>query len=117
MDNNRSKGSRYENEAAAFLENKGIKILDRNFRCRLGEIDIIARDSDCLCFVEVKYRKTTANGYPSEAVGPAKRKKIYQVAEVYMKKNGISLYSKCRFDVISILGDKITYYKNAFGSF
>ncbi|MBQ2083417.1 MAG: YraN family protein, partial [Lachnospiraceae bacterium] len=41
MDNNRSKGSRYENEAAAFLENKGIKILDRNFRCRLGEIDII----------------------------------------------------------------------------
>lgn len=117
MDNNRLKGSRYENLAAAYLQNKGMQLIDRNFRCRLGEIDIIARDEEYLCFVEVKYRASVNAGFPSEAVNYHKQNKIYKVASYYMKRNGISYDTPCRFDVVSILGDNITHIKNAFGSF
>ena len=115
--NNREKGSRYEDIATAYLQDKGLVILEKNFRCRLGEIDIIARDGRYLCFEEIKYRASGKNGYPFEAVGKAKQRKIMQVAANYLKFKGIGFDTPCRFDVVSILGEEITWYKNAFGSF
>jgi putative endonuclease len=90
-------------------------ILERNYRCRLGEIDIIARDEETLCFVEVKYRSGNRAGYPLEAVGPAKQRKIYQTASVYLKQHGLSMNVSCRFDVVSVLGENVTYIPGAFG--
>lgn len=103
--------------AADYMEKNGIRVIERNYRCKLGEIDIIAKDGKYLCFVEVKYRKELKNGFPSEAVTPAKQRKIFNVASVYLKQHGISFNTPCRFDVVSLKGDDITYIKNAFGGF
>ena len=68
-ENKRETGTRKEELAADFLTRRGVKILERNFRCRQGEIDLIGMDGQYLVFVEVKYRKTARNGMPAEAVG------------------------------------------------
>jgi putative endonuclease len=81
----------------------------------LGEIDIIARDGTTLCFVEVKYRSGSRAGYPVEAVGPAKQRKIYQTACVYLKQHCLSMNTLCRFDVVSVFGEEISYIPGAFG--
>ena len=67
-ENQREKGAYWEQKAGAYLESIGYEILEYNFRCRMGEIDIIARDGDYLVFCEVKYRAGTGKGYPAEAV-------------------------------------------------
>ena len=66
--NNRRTGTGYERKAGAYLDFLGYKIVTYNYRCRLGEIDLIARDGEYLVFVEVKYRTTSVSGYPAEAV-------------------------------------------------
>ena len=68
-ENKRETGTRKEELAADFLTRRGVKILERNFRCRQGEIDLIGMDGQYLVFVEVKYRKTARNGMPAEAGG------------------------------------------------
>ncbi|MBR6898543.1 MAG: YraN family protein [Lachnospiraceae bacterium] len=116
-DNNREKGSRYEERAAAFLENEGMTILARNYRTKAGEIDIIAKDSDgTLVFVEVKFRANLRTGWPAEAVGSNKQARIFRAAQWYMKQYKI-YGGRMRFDVVSVLGGEITHIKNAFGGF
>lgn len=115
-ENNRQKGSRYEECAAAYLTDQGMTVLERNYRCRLGEIDIIARDGSYLCFVEVKYRRGKCTGYPVEAVGAAKQRKIFQVAGVYLKQHHIPMNTPCRFDVVAVMGKDISHIQNAFGT-
>ena len=88
-ENNRAKGSRYEDRAAAFLENVGMTILERNYRCKAGEIDIIARDDKTVCFVEVKFRNSLKSGFPAEAVGIRKQQRIYRRSEERREKNGV----------------------------
>ena len=66
--NKREVGAAYEEAAAVFLEKNGVRILERNFRCRQGEIDLIGRDGEYLVFFEVKYRKNADAGLPAEAV-------------------------------------------------
>ena len=66
--NKRKTGSRYEEQAAAFLEKQGLLVIEKNFRCKSGEIDLIARDGRYLVFVEVKYRSSGSNGYAAAAV-------------------------------------------------
>lgn len=116
--NRRITGSCYEKIAAAYLkENCGYKILEMNYRCRFGEIDIIAMDSNHLIFVEVKYRANLDKGHPLEAIDLAKQKKIYKVAQYYMIENNFMANTFiCRFDAISFQGENITHIKNAFGS-
>ena len=65
--NKREVGAAYEEAAAVFLEKNGVRILERNFRCRQGEIDLIGRDGEYLVFFEVKYRKNADAGFPAEA--------------------------------------------------
>ncbi len=115
-ENNREKGSRYEQKVAAYLTDNGFKIIEKNYRCRLGEIDLIAMDGIYLCFVEVKYRSQTQTGHPLEAVGARKQRKIMTIAQVYLKQKGLGIDTLCRFDVAAVTGDEIIYIKNAFGS-
>ena len=82
-------------------------------RCKLGEIDIIARDGDYLVFCEVKYRADDRKGTPAEAVDYAKQRVISKSALYYMTVNGIDEIP-CRFDVVSIEDDRIILYQNAF---
>lgn len=115
--NRRQIGGQYEKIAAAYLEQQGYEILERNFRCRIGEIDLIGRDGNCIVFVEVKYRSSLKKGYPAEAVTKSKQRIIYRVAAWYMKSHDFSENTCCRFDVVSVCGQEITLIKNAFGGF
>ena len=100
--------------AAAYLKENGYQILERNFRCRLGEIDLIARDGSCLVFIEVKYRSSLKDGAPLEAVDRRKQKKIIRVAEYYLCMHPEKTELPCRFDVIGIEEGEIRLIQNAF---
>jgi putative endonuclease len=91
-----------EELAAAFLRRKGYRILAKNFRSKLGEIDIIARQKDTVCFIEVKTRRTDRFGLPQESVLASKQRQISKAALDYLKVNKM-LDIKARFDVVSVL--------------
>lgn len=112
--NKRAVGTEYEKRAGAHLKKIGYEIIAYNFRCRLGEIDIIARDGEYLVFVEVKYRKDTSSGNPLEAVNGKKQRIISRTASYYCLTHGYGETTPCRFDVVAVLGDEIMVVKNAF---
>ena len=112
--NKRKIGDEYEKSAAAYLENNGYIILEKNYRCRNAEIDIIAKDDSYICFVEVKYRKDNSSGYSLAAVNPAKQKTICKVARYFLTVEYHNVDIPCRFDVAGIDGDEIHWVKNAF---
>jgi len=99
------------------LAASGYKILKRNYKTRLGEIDIIARDRETICFVEVKSRTTGRFGLPQEAVSKSKQRQIAKTALMFLKENGL-LDNLARFDVVSVFssesGMKLELIKNAF---
>lgn len=115
-ENKRAIGTNYEQMAADFLEQNGCRILERNFRCRQGEIDIIGKHEGYLVFVEVKYRATEDSGNAAEAVNTAKQKKICRVADYYRMKCGVGDDRPIRYDVIAIQGKEghVDWYQNAF---
>ena len=112
--NKRTIGKEKEELAASFLREKGYRIIDKNFRCRAAEIDLIAWEGGILSFIEVKYRSSSKHGDPLEAVGPLKQRKIYEAALFYIARKGIRADTQVRFDVVSILKEDITLIKNAF---
>ncbi len=112
--NKRNIGSRYEQKAAQYLEEQGYRILERNYRCKLGEIDLIARDGAYLAFVEVKYRLDARAGYGLEAVDVRKQRRIIRAASWYLYEKHIRENQPCRFDVVSFLGEEITLVRDAF---
>lgn len=114
--NKRQIGTQYESMAVQYLTEAGYHILERNFRCRTGEIDIIARDGAYLVFVEVKYRASAACGSALEAVDYRKQQSILRVAQYYMVSHGYGTQTNCRFDVVAIQGAEITLIQNAFGA-
>lgn len=95
-------GKRGEEIGADYMERQGYTILERNFRIRTGEIDIIAMQENCLVFVEVKTRHGLTFGLPCEAVTRQKQRKICTTAKVYCARNNMA-YELYRFDVIEIL--------------
>lgn len=88
--------------------------MEYNFRCRMGEVDLIARDGDYLVFVEVKYRGSEDAGGPLSAVGYGKQRTISRVAKYYLLTHCHTLDIACRFDVIGFHGPHIRWLKNAF---
>lgn len=90
-----------EDEAVKYLKQKGYKILDRNFSCKRGEIDIIALDKDEIVFIEIKARISLKYGLPSEAVTKNKLKHIYKTAEYYLYTRNL-LNENTRIDVIEV---------------
>ena len=116
MKNSRVIGNAADEAAAEWIKkNKGYIVLERNYSCAAGEIDIIAKDKDTTVFIEVKYRKNTKKGYPSEAVTETKQKRIIRTAMAYVSQNNTD---NIRFDVAEIVekdGRKyIRYIENAF---
>ncbi len=108
-----------EKVSVEYLKKQGYQIVHRNFRCRMGELDIIAREKDILVFVEVRSRSTKRFGLPQESVGPAKQRKIRMLAAYYLQ----SLRQpplKVRFDVMALYFgangklEDINHIKNAF---
>lgn len=110
-----NKGYYFEHIAQKYLKEKGYIILETNFTCKFGEIDIIALKNSTLIFIEVKGRKNTDFGYPCEYVTPYKIKKIISAANYYLLKNQYNDVT-CRFDVIELISSKkqINHIENAF---
>jgi len=117
------RGAAAERIAADFLSDHGLHILIHNYRCRRGEIDLIARDADTLCFVEVRYRRSDRHGDPSATVGRFKQERLVRAAVHYLYCEGGDGRLASRFDVVSITGaldgdrDRdiaIQWIKNAF---
>lgn len=106
-----------EDLALRKVKRLGYKVVAKNYRCPLGEIDLIAKDRGCLVFIEIKTRKGKSVGYAKEAVDERKRRQISKVALAYMKSNDC-IDVKARFDVIAIniMGDQkeIEIITNAF---
>lgn len=108
-----------EDQAAKYLRKKRFQIVERNFTCRLGEIDIIARNKDCLVFVEVKTKSGSDHPVPRYSVNLRKQRQIVRVARYYLKQLG-SQDVRCRFDVIEIIAgggkrpEKIVHLPGAF---
>jgi putative endonuclease len=117
-DDNKSLGERGEAIAVAYLKGKKFTIVGRNFRCKCGEIDIIARDGKVIVFIEVKARRTLSFGPPQLAVTAFKQRQISKTALTWLAKNQLQ-DANARFDVIAILlrdqqCPEIDHIRNAF---
>lgn len=112
--NTRKTGQYYEDRTVEYLKKQGYYILEQNYRCRYGEIDIIAKNDGYLVFIEVKYRKNIDSTSAFDAVDIRKQKRICGVARWYMVDKRVSEDAKCRFDVVGIQAKDITVIKNAF---
>lgn len=95
-------GYEMENLACHYLEQQGLQLLLRNYRCKMGEIDLIMRDNQLIIFVEVKYRRQTRFGSSLEAIDMQKRAKLVRTAEYYLLRNRINSTCQIRFDAITI---------------
>ncbi|MBN2169205.1 MAG: YraN family protein [Actinobacteria bacterium] len=111
-------GNAGEEVACGYLANNGLEILDRNWRTKSGELDIIVRDGAAIVFVEVKTRLNKAYGEPEESITRKKTERIRRLALAYMSESGLK--GEMRFDVISVLPDdtgedwSVRHLKNAF---
>ena len=110
-----SRGAEAEAMAAAFLERKGLRVLARNYRCRLGEIDLVVRDGDTTVFVEVRQRASQAFGGAAASITAKKRGRLVRAARHYLSR--LPTTPACRFDALLIEGDppRIDWIRNAFG--
>ena len=116
--NKRTIGGDTESLACRFLISQGATILEKNYRCKQGEIDIIASDGRYICFIEVKYRKDDRYGEPQEAVSGSKIAHICKVSKFYLYSKYKSYDLPVRYDVIAISPDDkmltFKWIKNAF---
>ena len=119
MNINLRKGLRFEGQARRYLSAKGLSLLDSNYRCRFGEIDLIMRDSDTLCFIEVRYRRSLNFGGASASITPAKQRRIIKAALFYLSSKRQTMDQALRFDALLIQRGKdakteINWIRNAF---
>ena len=110
-----SSGEGAEARAAAFLESRGLKIIARNYRCRFGEIDLVARSGAAVVFVEVRARASEAYGGAAGSITAAKRRRLLAAARHYLARRGGDC--ECRFDVVLLAGEppRIEWIADAFG--
>lgn len=117
MTDRKKRGDSGEAAIARYLEERNYQVLERQYRCRWGEVDLIVRAPDgTLCFVEVKTRSAGAIAPAREAVTPAKRRRLWNTASIYLAQTGLDCV--CRFDVAEVYGSweklRIHYIANAF---
>lgn len=112
--NQRELGKKYEEIAARYLNEQGMQLLEKNYRCRQGEVDLIGIHDNCLVFVEVKYRKNSRQGMPEDAVGVKKQMKICRTSDYFRVSHRLYSTMQVRYDVISVIEGRITWYQNAF---
>ena len=104
MTTTREQGAFTENLACQFLQDKGLKLLEQNYNCRFGELDLIMKDNTSLVFVEVRYRRNTNFGSGAESVTTSKQSKLIKTASVYLQQHDKLAKYPVRFDVISMTG-------------
>ena len=107
------RGALAEADASSLLTAAGYRIVERNFRCKAGELDIIARERDVLVFVEVRSRSNDAHGCAAEMVNRAKQRRVVRVARCYLA-SAEPVFDECRFDVVAITGGEAILIKDAF---
>ncbi|HTI95431.1 MAG TPA: YraN family protein [Rudaea sp.] len=114
----RGTGVAWECLVAVHLQRSGLRLLQRNFTCRLGEIDLIMAERDCTVFVEVRFRRNAAHGDGAASVGASKRTKLLRAAQVWLLAHPQRATQPCRFDVIGCSGTPQTpqfdWIRNAF---
>ncbi|MET0217063.1 MAG: YraN family protein [Burkholderiales bacterium] len=110
------RGQAAEALAADYLRQHGLSILERNFRCRFGEIDLIARDGDAVVFVEVRMRGRSDFGGAAESITAAKRERLRKAAGLYLSQQRTT--PRCRFDAVLVSGadGRIEWIRDAFGN-
>ena len=111
-----SDGQAAEQLAASWLKARGLRILECNYRCRTGEIDLIARDDDTIVFVEVRLRRSAAYGGAAASVHGAKQRRLISAARHYLMNK---TETPCRFDVVvldALEADRIEWLRDAFGA-
>ena len=113
MHDPKSLGRQGEDMACGFLQARGYRIIQRNWHCRAGEIDIIAREGKYLCFVEVKTRDSVRCGMAEEAVDFRKRKRLSKLACLYLSDHKLEEVP-VRFDVVAISGNQPHLIQDAF---
>lgn len=104
MATTREQGQYTEELACQYLENKGFKLIEKNFNCRLGEIDLIMKDNGNLVFVEVRYRRSNNFGSGAESVTANKQSKLIKTASLYLQQHDKYNKNPARFDIVSITG-------------
>lgn len=99
-----------EERALAYLQQQGLRLVDRNFRCKMGEIDLIMRQDAVLIFVEVRARANDRHGGAAASITPAKQRRLVRTAQFYLQR--LRVLPACRFDVIAIDGDTLRWLRN-----
>lgn len=110
----KSLGDAAEERAAGYLAAKGYRIVERNFRAKVGELDIVAQDGDTLVFVEVRSRASVRFGLPQETVTAAKRRRIVKTAQLYAQARGLDC--PMRIDVLAETQAGFEHIEDAFGA-
>lgn len=107
-----------EEQAAQYLESRGLRLVARNFRCRAGEIDLVMTDGPMLVFVEVRFRRSDRYGSGAESVTWTKQRRLLAAARVYLARHALA-DARCRFDVVSVskrhYRPDFLWLRNAFG--
>jgi len=114
---NKNLGKQGEGVAVEFLKKQGYRVVERNYRTRKGEIDVVCEHSGCIIFVEVKTRRSLAFGHPEEAVDERKQRRMAQIAVDYLTENSLWGKVDCRFDVVAIFEDNPRSLKHIVDAF
>lgn len=113
VDTKIQRGASAEADAAQLLATAGYRIVERNFRCKAGELDIIARDGDVLVFVEVRSRADHEHGSAIEMIRRSKQRRVARVAACYLELMAPA-FDECRFDIVAITAGEAVLLKDAF---
>ena len=108
-----TKGAWAEDKAYDYLKQQGLSPITRNFRSKVGEIDLIMQDQEDVVFIEVRYRKNANYGSALDSVTYHKQQKIIKTAEIYLQRH-YKHYPPCRYDILAITGSQLEWIKNAF---
>ncbi len=104
-------GAHGERQALAYLKQQGLQLVQANFSCKCGEIDLIMRERDCLVFVEVRQRADRAHGGAAASISAAKQRRIVRAAQFYLQRLGRT--PPCRIDVVAIDAGQLNWMRNA----
>jgi len=113
----RAVGRRWESEARRHLEAAGLRLVERNYSCRMGELDLIFMERDTLVFVEVRFRRRSGFGSGAESVSLSKRRRLIAAARHFLMRHPAHAENPCRFDVVSIGSGntpQVEWIRNAF---
>ncbi len=111
-------GNQCERMAEAYLQRHGLRTITRNFNCRVGEIDLVLEDGECLVFAEIRFRENCRYGSGAETVSRTKQGRIIRAAQKYLQSHRNRATQPCRFDVISLGKERgemtVEWIRNAF---